>query len=108
MWKKGRQNTGYDVLTLFSLKLNFILKGLDCHVLRYTKGTFIPPHKDINEKGSHHRINIVLKKCEGGEFICDKAFRMFNRIFYFKPDEMEHSVTICNGTRYVLSVGWII
>lgn len=101
-WKKGRQNTGYEVLT------PFLLKGIDCHILRYTAGCFIPPHRDEASNGKHHRINLVLKSCKGGEFKCDGAFRLFDRLFYFKPDEMEHSVTECLGTRYVLSIGWVI
>lgn len=107
-WKKGRQIGGYQVLTIFSKRFNFLIKGMDCHILKYSKGSYIPLHKDKNEHGKHRRINIVLKSCQGGEFVCEKAVRIFNRIFYFKPDEMEHSVTECFGTRYVLSIGWII
>lgn len=107
-WKKGRQDGGYEVLTLFSKKLPFLLKGMDCHLLKYVEGSFIPPHIDKNENGNHHRINVVLKSCKGGDFVCDKAFRIFNRIFYFRPDKFQHSVTKCFGTRYVLSIGWVI
>jgi hypothetical protein len=109
-WKKGRQNTGYELLTLFSFKLPFhFLNGLDCHVIRYKPGDFIPEHTDNVSTGQKHfRINIVLKQCKGGEFICPEAKRyFFNRILFFRPDIMKHSVSLCEGTRLVLSIGWV-
>ncbi len=102
-WKKGRQHTGYDILTIISFLF------FDIHLIRYNAGNFIPKHIDAVDKHKHHRINIVLQQPKySGIFICDKAKRyLFGRIIYFRPDIMEHSVTICNTQRLVLSIGWV-
>lgn len=110
-WKKGRQGTGYDVLTLLSTKLPkwLGLKGIDCHILRYNKSDYIPPHTDKVEDGEHWRMNIILKKpLSGGEFICKEAKSFLNRVYIFRPDVMEHSVTACESERIVFSLGIVL
>ena len=118
MWftfKKGRQGTGYEAMTIFMVPVPKFLqrwvpfRGADAYILRYQSGTSIPGHVDPVETGSeHHRVNIVIRHPEaGGDFICAGATRYFNRIFYFRPDLMRHEVTPCQGTRLVLSFGWV-
>jgi hypothetical protein len=102
-WKKGRQNTGYDVLTLFSFLF------IDAHLIYYPAETEIPPHTD-KAKGRHYRINFVIRQAqEGGDFVCLNAFINWKRLKFFRPDEHEHSVTkIIKGSRLVFSFGWIL
>lgn len=109
-WKKGRQEGGYQVLTLFVIKRSILsLKGLDCHIIRYRKSNYIPEHTDPVEKDKcHYRLNIVLWQCVGGRLYCDAAKRyLFGRIIFFRPDIMKHAVSLCFGIRYVLSIGWV-
>lgn len=111
IWKLGRQMTKYKTLTLLNWKVNFFkFYGCDLHLIWYSKSHYIPPHTDPVKFGRHYRINIVLIKSKsGGEFICEKAKRFFwGRILYFRPDVMEHSVTECSDTRFVLSFGWLM
>lgn len=105
-WRKGRQNTGYDVLTICSSKWPI---PFDLYIIRYNQGAYIPPHIDIIESGKHYRLNVVLKNADiGGEFVCKNPIYETSRIKLFRPDISEHSVTkIFSGTRYVLSLGWL-
>lgn len=110
----GRQGTGYKTLTLFKTFLpNWVRRvtkfvAVDCYIIVYPDGSHIPPHTDSVGVGRHHRLNIILKRpLFGGEFICPKSFRLFNRIYYFRPDEMEHAVTPCIGKRVVFSLGFV-
>lgn len=108
--KPGRQLTGYRTVTLFKFKIpgNTWFYGADAYIIYYPDGSSILPHIDPVSIGSHHRVNLVLKAPEsGGEFICKGNKSLFNRIFYFRPDTMQHEVTRCIGTRYILSFGWI-
>lgn len=108
-WVPGRQGTGYEKLCLFSSKL---LK-CDLYLLRYRKGAYILPHVDSADfEQCHHRVNIVLTKGIGGDFLVHSnkhlVRKLLNRIFYFRPDICIHEVTkVVAGTRYVLSCGWI-
>jgi hypothetical protein len=104
-WEQGRQGTGYERLTL-------IVGGflpLDLHILRYRPGDHVPPHTDPVEFGRHYRLNIILTKAKGGEFHCANTIFETSRIKLFRPDLEEHSVTlVTRGTRYVLSIGWVL
>lgn len=105
-WQAGRQSTGYEVLTIaYSQLLKF-----DCYLLRYKVGAFIPTHLDKVDKAlKHYRLNIQLWPAKkGGELVCaDSLFRL-GPINLFRPDETPHSVTqVEQGTRYVLSIGWV-
>ncbi len=120
-FKPGRQGTGYEVMTLISRKLPFRrLSGVDLHILRYPPSSSVPTHVDKVASGNHHRINVILVKPKsGGEFICARATRLLGgtlgallpfgqgRVFYFRPDIMEHAVTECPSKRVVLSIGWV-
>ena len=105
-WQIGRQLSGYDkMLLLWSiLPLPF-----DIYLIRYRVGSYIKPHIDQVEKGKHYRLNIVLKQSEiGGEFVCNDCIINTKRIKLFRPDVNEHSVTeLKEGSRYILSIGWI-
>lgn len=102
-WKQGRQETGYRKMTLFSFLF------VDLYLLKYPTGTFINPHVDCVDNWKHYRLNIVLNKAVGGEFICPNAFFNYSRIKFFRPDIHEHSVSmITSGVRFVLSLGWVV
>lgn len=105
-WVKGRQESGY-------YKMKIFISGYfkcDMYLLKFNEGSFIDPHIDeVNDKYEHHRLNIILKKAkEGGEFICKNIIFRNSFLNYFRPDVEEHSVTKINeGTRYLLSIGWL-
>lgn len=106
-WEQGRQGTGYEKMLLFTARwpLRF-----DSYLLRYPTGSEIPPHVDPVESGRHYRLNVVVRSSKsGGEFVCATPLFATNRIKFFRPDVSEHSVTrVVAGTRYVLSIGWLI
>lgn len=107
-WVEGRQCTGYYVLTL----ARFIHSPIpfDFYLLKYPVGAYIPLHKDEPGFGRHYRVNIILKKAKkGGIFWADNTIYSNNRINFFRPDLSSHLVSkVENGTRYVLSFGWIL
>ena len=105
-WEKGRQNTGYEKLLLLGSRW---LVLFDVYLLKFGEGVSIPSHVDKVEKGRHFRINIILKKAKsGGDFICETPIYESERIKFFRPDIVNHAVSkIEDGTRYVLSIGWI-
>ncbi len=105
-WRGGRQNTGYEKMLLLA---NPFVLPFDCYLLRYKQGSEIPVHTDPVDSKRHFRLNIVLKEAvRGGEFVCSNPIRETRRIKYFRPDQSAHSVTrVEEGTRYVLSIGWV-
>jgi hypothetical protein len=106
-WQFGRQGTGY--LKVLLLEGTWPLR-FDSYLLRYPEGSSIPPHVDPIERGRHYRLNIVLKEPQrGGVFQCKKPIYTSRRVNLFRSDISEHSVTkILHGSRYVLSVGWVL
>jgi len=109
-WLEGRQGTGYYKLKIFESKL---LK-MDIYLLKFPKGSKIDRHIDpVPEGYEHHRFNAILKRPkEGGECIIAREPFNFrpqrNRFIKFRPDIMQHYVSrISEGTRYVLSIGWL-
>jgi hypothetical protein len=105
-WQRGRQQSGYDKRLLLWGRWPL---PFDVYILRLRQGASISPHVDAVSTGDHYRLNIVVKCTEaGGEFVCATPIYESARIKYFRPDACEHSVTrVDQGTRYVLSVGWI-
>jgi hypothetical protein len=101
-WEPGRQGSGY-----FKKKL-FHGKWWDCYVLKYPKGSYIDHHYDPAPEGKeHHRLNIVLKRANGGNFYTADGYN-YGRMIYFRPDIIRHGVSfVLSGTRYVLSIGWL-
>ena len=104
-WQKGRQESGYEKMTLLRSKLF----KFDVYLLKYPTGSVIKAHKDkVDSVFEHHRLNIVIKQAKkGGVFICNDEVKK-GRFHYFRPDIMKHEVTeIEAGTRYVFSLGWL-
>lgn len=104
-WEKGRQNSGYEKLTLFKSNL---LK-CDAYIIRYKKGSYIPEHVDpVDKEFNHHRLNIVLRKSSLGGDLYINETKIDKRIILFRPDKDKHSVSEIKGsTRYILSFGWL-
>lgn len=106
-WQKGRQQSGYDKMLLAQSMWPL---PFDLYILRFPQGAEIAPHTDPVSFGRHYRLNIVIKRAKvGGEFHCATPIYENARIKFFRPDACEHSVSkIEEGTRYVLSIGWVL
>lgn len=105
-WVKGRQGTGYEKLKLFQF-LN-----MDCYILRYKEGDYIPWHTDPVPNRKHWRLNITLKNAiEGGEFMMKESGRFsimspHSPVVLFRSDIVEHCVSrVRLGRRIVLTFG---
>lgn len=104
-WVKGRQGTGYQKLKLFQF-LN-----MDCYILRYKEGDFIPEHRDPVPGRKHYRFNIELKKPEAGgifQYRCIKKNMWITpgRVTLFRSDICDHRVSrIKKGSRYIITFG---
>jgi hypothetical protein len=117
-WVKGRQNTGYEKLKIFQF-LN-----MDCYILRYKVGDYIPWHTDPVPGKRHYRLNFELKQAEIGgtclympwansddELNYQRRKACFilsdnRRFVLFRSDIIPHKVTkIEKGTRIVLTFG---
>lgn len=105
-WDRGRQLSGYDKLLLAYSKL----MRFDCYLLRFPTGSGIKPHTDPNPGFRHYRFNVVLWSAHGGRFVCnDVIWRWGQRAAFFRSDTVTHSVTrVLSGTRWVLSIGWLL
>ena len=81
----------------------------DLYLLKFNKGSDVPPHIDKVEDGEHFRLNLILWAArKGGNFFCEHTVFESKRIKLFRPDLYTHSVTeIKHGVRIVLSLGWI-
>lgn len=100
---EGRQGSGYFKMCLISILF------FDCYLLKFPKDSYIEEHIDpVEPNKKHHRVNVVIWKCsDGGEFIKNDQ-PMKSRIQYFNPSDDPHSVSkVNNGTRWVLSFGWL-
>lgn len=102
-WASGRRTGGYRKLLLA------LGSFWDVWLLHFLPGSFIAPHTDpVGPDSEHHRVNLVLlRPTSGGQYIGRSLFQIGQRLVYFRPDEMEHSVSECHGNRWVLSVGWV-
>jgi hypothetical protein len=106
-WVLGQKNTGYWILTLAWVTGKWLPIPFDLYILKYPTGAYNPPHRDPIKRGQHYRLNIILTKPLGGEFVCETPIFSSWRIHLFRPDICTHSVTpVERGTRYVLSLGW--
>jgi hypothetical protein len=97
-WEAGRQGSGYDKMLLAAYFKPFVLQ-FDCYLLRFPLGSSINWHIDpVTPPLRYYRLNIFLKQPKkGGVFLQ-----------LFRPDIQPHKVTtIEEGTRYVLSIGWV-
>lgn len=131
-WTPGRQGTGYEILSLKEVAkydllvqslLDYCLASLgklkggdefwDVYLIRYPDGSYIPSHKDEAALFGkrHRRLNALVKKPEaGGDLVIDGLsidLDPGDAVVFF-PDEREHEVTKCTGTRILWSVGcWL-
>lgn len=103
-WIKGRQQGGYELLTIINNKAC----PFDLHIVRYKEGNFISAHTDPVSSKKHYRLNIIIKPAaQGGEFVCKDCIVNTKYVKVFRPDINKHSVTkVIKGTRYILSIGW--
>lgn len=107
MWEQGRQGTGYLKRRIFEFANR--LFGMDCYLIKYLPNTYIPPHTDPVPGFKHFRLNIVLKQTGRGGNLYFYKTRQYGRVFLFRPDHVEHSVSnVDNGTRLVLSIGLVV
>ncbi len=106
-WREGRQHSGYEKMLL---AINPFLVPWDCYLLRYREGAEIGEHTDPVAGKRHYRVNVVLVEArEGGRFTCGDTIYASRRVKFFRPDRSPHSVTrVERGTRYVLSIGWVL
>ena len=106
-WRMGRQGSGYEKFLLFA---NPLLVPFDCYLLRFRPGSYVPGHVDKVDGRKHFRVNIILKPAKtGGEFTCSDPIFVNDRIKFFRPDQSRHAVSeIKEGTRFVLSFGWVL
>lgn len=107
-WQKGRQNSGYEKIKIFSSKL----LGCDFYLLRFPKGVSVPTHTDPVELGlKHHRINLHFggknSNCVGQRMYVLGKHTRFWRIVYLRPDTYSHGLPAQNKTSYMLSFGWV-
>lgn len=107
-WEDGRQNSGYKKFKLWSFLSS------DGWIIWYPKGSSVPVHRDGTFKGKRHRrLNIVLynssdscfKHNAQAPYLVTEWF--FNRIVLFYASEVDHWVDEVDGTRVVLSFGWL-
>jgi hypothetical protein len=106
-WELGRKNTQYSRMTLIC---NPFLIPWHVLILKFPEGSHIPSHKDPMKGRRHWRLNIIVKSAkEGGEFVCENSIIQSRFLNFFRSDLYEHSVNKVNqGTRYVLSIGWML
>lgn len=126
-WEEGRQKTAYKKAALRKdlLCVKFVVKLLqetvgvpidlfDSYLLHYPDGSYIPMHTDDALFGNKHiRANAILKQpISGGQlYLGDPGIIIpleVEDVFIFEPNAVEHRVTVCDGDRYVLSIGTII
>jgi len=111
LWKKGRQGTGYNVLTFWSRWF------FDLHLIQIPVGTDVPWHVDAVPRKKHHRINVHFNDQLRVKYMdTDGSLRSWfkGRIVYFRPDLRMHMVRRTVPTyqsnhkpTYILSLGWV-
>ena len=106
-WQRGRQGTGYEKMLLLTGRFPL---PFDLYLLRYRQGQGITPHTDPVPTGRHFRANLVLTRGKGGgQFTCQNPIFSSARLSIFRSDISEHAVSpVQGGTRYVLSLGWLL
>ena len=131
-WEFGRQDSLYYKMLLFK---GLWPLPFDVWLLKYVEGSHLPEHTDPVEKGDHWRLNTVLWKPKAGGVVLSKAQTVYSgvdikkmgdeypitfkgkyikwnkhgRVHLFRPDITPHRMLpVREGTRYVLSIGWIV
>lgn len=109
-WEQGRQGSGYEKILLTKYFKPFVFQ-FDFYLLRFKPGSHIGWHVDPVSKGlQHYRANLFIRQAKrGGVFkLKGKALVDLPFLQIFRPDIQLHCVTeIEEGTRYVLSLGWV-
>lgn len=89
-----------------SNKALFSSQVFSINIVTYPTGSSVMNHIDPVQQGRYYKLNIVLlKPNKGGVFTCSRCIiNLFNRLYLFRPDKHEHSVsTIDSGKRVLLS-----
>ncbi|UJF23543.1 2OG-Fe(II) oxygenase [Shewanella sp. OMA3-2] len=76
------------------------------NLVSYGTNHQVMKHIDPVQQGRYYKLNVVLKKAQaGGVFNCAKCILNFGgRVYLFRPDKHEHSVSkILDGRRVLLS-----
>ena len=104
-WQLGRQSSGYSKLALI-ISRRFLF---DIYILKFPVGSYIDNHKDpVVDDFEHHRLNVILSPAIRGGKLVIKGQSQDGKVHKFRPDKFLHKVTeIKEGTRYVLSIGWL-
>ncbi|QHJ09843.1 hypothetical protein FX988_00051 [Paraglaciecola mesophila] len=92
-------------------KVLFTSKRFSAYLVTYPKQHKVMNHIDPVAKGKYFKFNIVLRQPKmGGVFHCQKCIvNLFGRVYLFRPDKYEHSVTrIEEGERKLLSFALIL
>ncbi|WP_247682636.1 hypothetical protein [Pseudoalteromonas sp. MMG013] len=69
-WQQGRQQSGYHKMLLCGAYWPI---KFDVYLLKFPKGSVIPPHTDKVEKGKHYRLGAVE--------LCCSIFVLFEHAF---------------------------
>lgn len=88
-------------------KVLFTSKRISAYLVTYPNQHKVMTHIDPVPNGKYYKLNIVLKQPKvGGVFRCQKCIlNLFGRIYFFRPDKYEHSVSrIEQGERKILSI----
>ena len=81
-------------------------KLFSINLVTYPINHSVMNHVDNVQKGRYYKLNLILVQPKvGGVFKCTKCIiNLFNRVYLFRPDKYEHSVTkIESGKRVLLS-----
>ena len=87
-------------------KAIFASRVFSINYVTYPTHHSVMKHSDPVQKGHYYKLNIVLMKAKvGGVFECSNCIvNLFNRVYLFRPDKYEHSVSkIESGKRVLLS-----
>lgn len=112
-WKAGRLGEGYFKMLLIPEWFSKLFK-FDIYLIWFKSGSRIESHLDpIDENYEHHRLNITLKDSKwGGIFYKDTSnirdrIDINKKIIKFRPDIEIHGQSLNDGTKVVLSIGWL-
>ncbi|MEL0631835.1 2OG-Fe(II) oxygenase [Pseudoalteromonas carrageenovora] len=87
-------------------KAIFSSNKFSINLVTYPTNHSVMNHIDPVQQGRYYKLNFVLVKPKtGGVFKCSKCIiNWFNRVYLFRPDKYEHSVSkIESGKRVLLS-----
>ncbi|MCL1148686.1 2OG-Fe(II) oxygenase [Shewanella ulleungensis] len=88
-------------------KTIFSSRVFSVNLVTYQENHRVMTHVDPVQQGRYYKFNVVIKQPQvGGVFTCEKyIINLFNRVYLFRPDLYEHSVTkIQSGKRVLLSI----